>query len=189
MRREFASAFAALLCAGFAAGQQAAPPEPSAAEHTFYYNVPGVTAPELFPVTLVDAATASCKKEDGIAVLAAIVDAEGFTHSIQFTRRPGKDLDDIAFNVVKSDRFKPGAFNGAPAAVAVLVEVDLSACKEKMKDETGKEISALQLKSAPTQTVEALPAPGMDSIRAYDRSIQPPSVIPAPPSASLFFIV
>ncbi len=184
MRREFAVALLLLLSVPFAAAQPPAPPAPTLVRHVFYYSAPGVTAPELLSATSTDTALGPCEKVEGIAVLSAIVDTEGVARRIQFTRRPGKKLDDIAINIVKADRFKPGAYNGAPSAVAVLIEVDLSACKEKKKEGTGKEISALQLVSAPTQTVEVLPAPGMDSIRTVDRSIKLPSVIPAPPKGS-----
>jgi len=178
MRREIAGVLFVFATTGFVARQQAASPAPSSVQPAFYYNVPGVTAPELLSATSANTAPGSCRQAEGVAVFSAIIDTEGVARGIQFTRRPGKSLDDLALNTVLADRFKPGAYNGVPAAVAVLIEVDLSACKEKTKDETGKERSTLQLESTPTQTVEVVPAPPPDLRRALNNSAQIPSGIP-----------
>ena len=102
MRREPAFAFAALLCVGFAAGQQAAPPTPPSAADSqsgamaVYYAGPGVTAPSLLPITFTDVvASGQCKKLDGTAELSAFVDAQGIPRYVFLLQPIGNNLDNF----------------------------------------------------------------------------------------------
>jgi len=106
-------------------------------------------------------------------VLLAVVDADGIPHDIEFLRQIGNELDATARQLVESDRFKPGTLDGISVPVAVAIEVDLSACKEKKSDETGRKRVFLQLRSAPTQALEVLPEPREASLATPVGSAQP----------------
>ncbi|MGD0346666.1 MAG: energy transducer TonB [Terracidiphilus sp.] len=157
MRREFAFALFVFLPAPFAAGQQAALPTPPRAAYTrpaaqtAYYAGPGITAPELLPVKVTDAATGRCKHFDATAVLSAVVDATGVPHNVYFLHPIGNDLDTMVLKLALAERFKPGMHDGAPAATVDSVEVNLKACIEKQKNETGQKIEVLRVQSVPHQ--------------------------------------
>ena len=169
MRREFAFAVFGFLAASLAAGQQAAPPTspvPAAtppAPQTVYYAGPGVTAPELLPITLTGAATGRCKKVDGTAVLSVIVDAKGEPRDVYFVRPIGNDLDKLALNMVAADRFKPGSHDGTPAAVAISDEISMGACVTMRNNEAGQTVDRLLLRSAPGQKLDLQPPPAKDA--------------------------
>jgi TonB family protein len=165
MRREFAFALLVFLSVPFAAAQQAVPPAPPPltaalpSTQTIYYAGPGVTAPELHPITLSDAATGRCKHVDGTVVLSAIVDAAGVPHNVYFLRPAGNDLDTMALKLVLTERFNPGTHDGAPSATADSIEVNLKACTEKQKDATGQKVEFLRLQSVLHQGLSLLEPP------------------------------
>jgi TonB family protein len=163
MRREFAFALVTFLAASFTAAQQAAPPTPPPstppAAQTVYYAGPGVTAPELLPVNITDLATGRCKHLDGSVVLSAVIDEAGSPRNVDFVYRAGNALDEEAIKLVSSERFRPGAFDGAPAAIAVKIELDLQACVEVYKDQFGNKEGSISLKSIPNHSVEVAPKP------------------------------
>ena len=147
MRREPAFAFAALLCVGFAAGQQAAPPTPPPAAGsqsgamTVYYAGPGVTAPSLLPITFTDVvASGKCQKLDGTAELSAFVDAQGIPRYVFLLQPIGNNLDKVAIYIADADRFNPGTRNGQPAAVAATIKASIQSCIEEKNDEHGQKI-------------------------------------------------
>ena len=165
MRREFAFALCAILSAALAAGQQAAPPTSPApatappTAQTVYYAGPGVTAPELLPVTVTDAAKGHCKKLDGTAVLSVVVDATGVPHNVSFLFPARSELDQEAIRLVTAERFKPGTHEGSPAAVAISIELEMKACVEEQKDDAGQKVNILRLRSVPVQKIEVQPPP------------------------------
>jgi TonB family protein len=161
VRREPAFAFAALLCVGFAAGQQAAPPTPPSAADSqsgamaVYYAGPGVTAPSLLPITFTDVvASGQCKKLDGTAELSAFVDAQGIPRYVFLLQPIGNNLDKVAIYIADADRFNPGTRNGQPAAVAATIKASIQSCIEEKNDEHGQKIHFLQLRSMPQQQVD-----------------------------------
>src|SRR5580704_18493181 len=83
MRRECAFALFVFLSARVAAGQQGAPRNsfpadaPQPIVQTVYFAGPGVTAPELIPNSASISRTRHCDAVDGLAELAATVDAGG----------------------------------------------------------------------------------------------------------------
>lgn len=168
MRRQFASAIFASLAAGSITAQQSARPAPlplpiaQPAGSIAYYAGPGVTVPELLPFAPAEPVSGHCKKFDGTVVLSAVVDANGVPHNIYFLSPLANDLDKLALNVATFDRFRPGSRDGNPVPVVISVKEKLSACIEKNKDETGREISLVRLRSVPVQDLELLqpPRPG-----------------------------
>lgn len=166
MRRELAFALLAILPATLADSQQAAPSSPPLstatppAAQTVYYAGPGVTAPELLPITVTDLATGHCKKLDGTAILSAVVDATGAPHNVDLLVSVGNELDQEAIKLVTAERFKPGTHNGAPAATANSIEVRLKACIENEMNEAGQKVQTLRLHSAPGQKLRLMQASG-----------------------------
>jgi TonB family protein len=61
---------------------------------------------------------------EGKVVLWAIVGEDGRAHYIRVARTLGHGLDEQAIKTLKEWKFKPGMSGGAPAAVAVNVEMD-----------------------------------------------------------------
>ena len=186
MRREIGFALLALLAASFAAAQQAAPPTPPVANDqpvtlTAYYAGPGVSAPELIPITLNDLFTGHCKKLDGTAVLSAIIDAKGTPHDVFFIQPIGNDLDKLALAVVETDRFKPGSHDGSPAAVVISAKVKLSGCIEQENNETGQKSFMLRLRSVPDQAFDLQQPPFKDAtLTLSDRPSQPSGKLAQP---------
>jgi TonB family protein len=163
MRREPTFALLAFLPALFAVGQQPAPPTlpaaPPPTAQTVYYADPGVTAPELLPVTVTDEAIGDCKHLDGIAFLSAVIDENGVPHDISLHASPGNGLDEEAVRLVTAERFKPGTYNGAPATIAITTWLEMKACIQEQKNDAGEKINLIRLRSAPEQGLELKPAP------------------------------
>lgn len=172
MRRQFPIAVLVCPAAALAAGQQTAPPTqpPSANTQavapTVYYAGSGVTAPELLPGHLINAATGYCDRFDRTEALSAIVDANGDPRNILLVHPAGTNLDQIAIAIVTTDRFKPGTYNGAPASAAVSIELKIYTCIEKKKNESGQTVYFLQLPSLPDQKVDLQRAPPNDETLA-----------------------
>jgi len=171
MQRVWASMCLAAMAASFAAAQQTNPPAPTPAadtqpERMKVYSVgPGVTAPELLPLNLSPTPPGKCKKKaDGIVMLSVIVDATGHPRNVMFFHPTGTDLDKFALQIAAADQFKPGTSEGAPVAVAQLLEVSMQGCVEQTKDDTGKKMYLLRLRSQPQQKMEPLPQPPEEAI-------------------------
>lgn len=179
MRRKIGFALLALLAASLAAAQKLAPPPlPAAAQSapsTAYYAGPGVSAPELIPITLDNPVQGHCKKLDGTAVLSAIIDEKGIPHEVFFIKPLGDDLDKLALNVVETDRFKPGSHDGSPAAVVISAKVKLSGCIEKEQNETGQKSFMLRLLSVPDQAFDLQQSPFKGATLAFNDSSPQPS--------------
>jgi TonB family protein len=130
---------------------------------------PGVKAPELLPLNLPPLSTGKCKqKADGTVMLSVIVDETGRPRNTFFFHPLGTDLDKFALQIAGADRFKPGTSSGAPVAVAQLLEVNLQGCVEQAKDEAGKKVYRLRLRSQPEQKLAPLPQPPEDTVLAPD---------------------
>jgi TonB family protein len=111
-----------------------------------------VTAPELLPLNLPPIPTEKCKnKAGGIVILSVIVDAAGRPRNLMFFYPVGTDLDKFALQIAAADRFIPGTSDGAPVAVAQLLDVIMQACIEEKKDDAGKKTYQLRLLSQPVQ--------------------------------------
>jgi TonB family protein len=182
MHREFVFALFAILTTAFATGQQtisSTPPPTGSAptiastpgEQTAYYAGPGVTAPELLPVTVTDLATGHCKKLDGMVTFSVIVDATGIPRDVSFLRPTGTALDQEALRLVTAERFKPGTHNGALAATINSIDVNLKACTEDGKNEAGEKVQTLRLKSAPDQKLHLMES-AWDATRTFSSTPQ-----------------
>ena len=185
MRRESPFTLIVFLAASLSFAQQAAPPSPPAvaqsAPSTAYYASPGVSAPEMIPITLDSPVQGRCKKLDGTAVLSAVIDAKGIPHDVFFIKPIGNDLDKIALKIVETDRFKPGSHDGSPAAVVISAKVKLSGCIEQEQNETGQKSLILRLRSVPDQAFDLQQPPFKGATLALsDRPSQPSGKLAQP---------
>jgi TonB family protein len=169
MRKLWMKALFVALAASLAGAQ---PSTPSAQqvdaqpERVKVYSAgPGVTAPELLPLNMAPPVAGKCKKKaDGIVMLSVIVDATGRPRNLMFFHPVGTDLDKFALQIAAADRFKPGTSEGAPVAVAQLLEVNMQGCVEQTKDDTGKKMYLLRLRSQPQQKLEQQPQPPEEAV-------------------------
>jgi TonB family protein len=152
------------MSASFSSGQQCGFSAPSPVadaqpDRVMVYSVgPEVTAPELLPLNLPPFSSGKCKKKaDGIVILSVIVDATGHPRNLMFLQPVGTDLDKFALQIAEADRFKPGTSDGAPVAVAQLLDVSLQACVDEKKDDAGRKTYYLKLRSLPVQRLAPLP--------------------------------
>jgi TonB family protein len=65
-------------------------------------------------------------KYQGTVILSVVVDKEGNVSRIRLERPLGMGLDENAMEKLKTWRFKPGTYNGQPAAVAMNIEVSFN---------------------------------------------------------------
>jgi TonB family protein len=158
MRELSVIAFFVGLATSISGGQQNSPSAPPSAANDQQARVkvyavgPGVTAPELLPLNLAPIPAEKCKKNaNGIVILSIIVDAAGQPRNLTFFHPVGTDLDKLALQIAAADRFKPGTSDGAPVAVAQLLDVIMQTCIEQKKDDAGKKTSLLRLRSQPVQ--------------------------------------
>lgn len=163
--------------ASYSGGQQSnsstPPPVPDAqpARVKVFAVGPGVTAPELLALGPPPAYAGKCKKKmNGAAVLSVLVDATGRPRNIMFLRPLGNDLDKFALLIADADRFKPGTHDGVPVVVGQSMEVNMQACVEQLKNDAGKKIYVLRLRSSPVQTLGSLPQPAEDAAYASSES-------------------
>jgi TonB family protein len=169
MRRKSAFAIAVLYSACLAAGQQVASPAPqtseqnttgSPASQTVYYSdVSGLTPPQLIPLGVTGNFAAGCKKIEANIVFSAVVEPDGTAHNIKIVQQTSNRLDEVALKLAQADHFMVGMRDGAAVSVAVLLEVDLTACIEEKKDEAGSVSHVLRLETAPAQILEVQPPP------------------------------
>jgi|SRR5580658_7331143 TonB family protein len=130
-----------------------------------YSIEPGLTAPDLLPLNISPMPQGKCKaKVDGTVQLSILVDATGRPRNLMFLHPLGTDLDKIALGVAAADRFAPGTLDGKPVVVAASLELNLQTCVEEAKDNSGKKIFTLALRSLPMQTLGALPQAPADAI-------------------------
>jgi TonB family protein len=155
----------------FSSGQQTGPSAPSPLPdaqpaHVKVYAIgPGITAPELLPLNPTPIPTGKCKnKQDGIVILSVIVDATGQPRNLVFFHPVGTDLDKFALQIAAADRFKPGTSDGAPIAVAQLLDVIMQSCIDEKKDDAGKKTYQLRLLSQPVQKFAPLPQPPEEAV-------------------------
>jgi hypothetical protein len=78
-----------------------------------YTMRPGVTAPELLPVTQAPIPDEKCKKKIKSAIqISLYVDADGVPLNLAILSPKDPKLDEFALNTVAGDRFKPGTYHG-----------------------------------------------------------------------------
>ena len=124
---------------------------------TAYYAGPGVTAPELLPVSVTDLATGHCKKLDGTLTLSVIVDANGTYARSHFTfvpparARPGSFRD-----WSRPNASSPARMTAHRPRLVNSIDVNLKACTEKEKTEAGQKLQLLRLHSAPDQKLRLM---------------------------------
>jgi TonB family protein len=195
VRRDFALVLVALLLPAFAAGQETAEPTPrpalaQPAKVPVHYAGPGVIAPILYPQSVSISSPRHCNAINGVVEFSALVDENGLPRSMQIVRSDDARLNNFAIELVAAQRFKPGTFNGIPAAVAISLKAALHTCALPMKKKSAQEDAVLNLTShpffeiaiaaAPSAPPEAaIPAPAV-SISTSSAANQPASKISAP---------
>jgi TonB family protein len=164
MRALSAIAFFVGLATSFSGGQQnspSAPPPESDVQPVIakvYAIGPGVTAPELLPLNVADISSEECKKKVGGKVLfSLLVDATGQPRNPVILDSFDSNMDRLALIIVRADRFNPGSYEGAPAAVPQALEMDLQACVEKKINDAGKKVYRWRLRLQPVQRLGPLP--------------------------------
>jgi TonB family protein len=175
----------AATCAQSVPSQSAAPvaqqlPTSSAragapAGQVVFHAGPGVIAPELIAPEIPLEKMHRCEKLDGKPVIAAVVDAQGNLSSRMVTQPADGNLNEAALTLVARDRFKPGTYDGVPAAVAILIEVGLKTCSRYAPQGDGVFILA-SLREKPVQRVTVMPPPSPEIEKALRET---PTAAPA----------
>jgi TonB family protein len=159
MRVLWAIAFFTGLATSFSDGQQNTPPptlppvlDAQPAKVMIYTMRPGVTAPELLPVTQAPIPDEKCKKKIKSAIqISLYVDADGVPLNLAILSPKDPKLDEFALNTVAGDRFKPGTYHGTPVPVAEIMTVTLYACMDEKKDSSGHQTDQVRLWSLTDQ--------------------------------------
>jgi TonB family protein len=169
-----------LLTASCAIGQEPNPsavPSPADAKPAkvkVYTMGPGVTAPELLPSNQVPIPEEKCKKKENRTILlSTYIDATGVPCNVTLLYPVESEVDEMALKIVAADRFKPGTYNGAPAAVAEKVEVTLRTCFEEKTDTSGKKTAQIRLRSQPEQRFTPLKKSPIEAVLSPD-AVMPP---------------
>ena len=163
-RREFAVALIALASCRFAAAQDSPAPTPRPAlpqppSVTAHYAGPGVTAPVLIPPSISISLPRQCIHVDGVVSLSALVDENGLPRDIQVLHSDDARLSNFAIGLVAEQRFKPGTYNGAPAAVAIGLTAGLHTCAPLPKKKIPQDELALTMSSHPFLEIVILKRP------------------------------
>jgi TonB family protein len=120
---------------------------------TVYYAGPGVTAPALLQNHLTNDAHGHCKKDDGTAILSAIVGADGVAQDVK-TFQPGDlTLDNFAVGLLTTSQFTPGTYNGSPVPVAIYAALSLETCAVHVKNSSGRKSDGLRLRASPAISI------------------------------------
>lgn len=141
-----------LLLAAHTPGAQPQPADSQTPEKVFAFGS-GITAPELLPHPATKPYVSDhCKgDEEGKVTLSLIIDTNGEPRNVYFLTPIGDDLDVLALKHALEDRFRPGAKDGKPVAVAASIELSLRTCLRDEKDAQGKQQVVLHLASEPQQ--------------------------------------
>jgi TonB family protein len=160
-----------LLVASYGLGQAVSPstdPSPTDAKPTkvMVYTVgPGITAPELLPSNQIPNLNKRCgKKEKSIIQVSIYVDMEGVPRDLTLLNPKKSKLDELALEIVASDRFKPGTYQGQPVPVAENIYVTLITYKDKKNDSLEQQSDQVLLCSPPVQTAFSFRKPTEEEI-------------------------
>jgi TonB family protein len=166
MRALWAIAFFVGLATCYSGGQQTSPsgpppvPDAQPAKLMVYTSGPGVTAPELLPGTPSIFLDEKCKKKVKSTIpISLYVDAEGVPRDLTILYPKELKLDELALNMVASDRFKPGTYKGLSVPVAETVLVTLNVCMDEKKNSSGQQTDQVRLLSLPEQKAVPLQKP------------------------------
>ena len=173
-----------LLTAGFSGGQQIAQATrdsravAQSAPVKVYALGPDVTPPMLLPLDLSPFHNEKCgNKLDGTVVLDLLIDTQGKPRNIVIDEPFSTDLEKLALKIVGDERFNPAIHDGIPVVVAQSVQVDLKACIDEIKDDSGKKKYRLQLMSQPVQRFGGLPESPKEAILITDNDKIPANSI------------
>jgi TonB family protein len=132
-----------------------------------YYGGPGVTMPKLLAPPETPAVSGKCRsKQEARVILSLIVDSQGQPRNATFDQPMGNAFDEFALMILERDRFEPGTYQGAPAAVGLALKMHLQGCVERTKNAAGKNVSTLKLRSLPEQDFEISSQPQQEAVLA-----------------------
>ena len=116
-----------------------------------------VSPPELLPPAPLFIEEGNCKnRANAKAVLSFLVDTTGFPRDIAFEEGAGGRLDQIAYKLVSTDRFKPALHQNSSVIVPMRDEVELQACLPKKNASPGDTQSTTALSAQPKQELIAM---------------------------------
>ncbi len=186
MKHCIALACLILLAAHNASAQSQPADSPQNPEKVFPFGS-AITAPELLPhVTSKPYVSDHCKgNEEGKVTLSVIVDANGEPRNVYFLNPVGDDLDVLALKHALEDRFKPGAKDGKPVAVAANLELTIHTCLRDEKDAQGKQQVVLHQASEPQQRLAPPTDPPQQAVLVSGSGLTPN---PSNPDAGIFTI-
>lgn len=164
MMREIFATVSMTLAAACAMAQssqpaQAAPAQVPDNDAEIHYAGAGVVAPELLPFDFPFTPPAKCKKMSGKVKVFIAVDAQGKPRQVYLLDALANDLDLMAEHVAELSTFKPGSVDGALATVGVADEIEMQACSVDEKENDGRKLTHILLRSAPTQRIDLAKRP------------------------------
>jgi TonB family protein len=109
----------------------------------------GLTAPVLLPPALTVSTPKHCDELDGVVKFAATIDAAGFPQKLKMLTTSDHRLTGFATELVEAQRFKPGAIDGSPTAVAIELTVGLHTCAQREKHPTDGNFYQFTLRAHP----------------------------------------
>lgn len=152
-----------VLIACMSNAQQTASTPPSSEPNTagpdqkIFIVGPNVSAPELLPAAPFPIEEENCKKKlSGKAVLSFLLDATGSPRNIAFEHGAGSGIDQIAYKLLSTDRFKPAIHENSPVTVPMEDEIELESCQQNAKH-PAPDTALSTLSAQPNQKLVAMP--------------------------------
>ena len=119
-----------------------------------YAKEPGLTPPELLPLTLPPLQIDKCRKKiDGTIELSLLVNKDGVARNIMFVHPAGNDADDFALMIAAADQFKPGTLDGKPVVTAASLKVKIQSCVVEERMDNGTPRHTAKLRANPIQEI------------------------------------
>jgi TonB family protein len=109
----------------------------------------GFSAPVLLPSALTVSTPKHCDELDGVVKFAATIDTAGLPHELKTLAASDRRLIGFATELAEAQRFKPGALDGSPTAVAIELTVGLHTCTQREKHPTDGNFYQFTLRSHP----------------------------------------
>jgi TonB family protein len=161
VRRAYALALTLFFFAVVAAGQQSVPSASSSANAQpapaiVQLGDSGVTPPNIVMPVAKFSASWHCNRLDGTVSLSTVVGTDGVPRQIKLMQSDAPRLNDFAIRFAGSQRFKPGTFNGQPAAVAVQMILGLQTCLRESRKGGNGGAAEVKLRAYPSIAIGTL---------------------------------
>ncbi|HEY1732428.1 MAG TPA: energy transducer TonB [Terriglobales bacterium] len=131
---------------------------PDSIGSSIVYVVGGnVSAPQLVSVNAKLAPPESCKdKFQGNVAYQFVLDKAGVPRDIGFIRSDEFALNDLAKEILGSERFHPASRNGLAVPVSFLAVLTLKGCRVEVVDDKGRKVKVVQAMEKPDQKLAPL---------------------------------